>query len=163
MKVYVFGKNQFDKLMVENGITDENVESRTDIFLISIVDTDMWLESKEPYFKEDHENVLNLNFDDVEHDGEPSPTNWNKGTRAFTEEQANKLFQFIKKHRDKKTCIVHCMAGISRSAGCGTFINGYCGGDWEEFKRNNPQICPNARVERLLNQARLNDELNKIN
>lgn len=154
MKVYIFGKRQFDDLMRANDINESNVETRTDIFLISIVDTDVWLESKEPFFKEDHENVLNLKFDDVEHDGEPSPTNFNQGTRAFTEEQATKLFQFIKKHRDKKTCIVHCMAGISRSGAVGTFINGYCGGNWEEFKRINPQICPNARVERMLNKAK---------
>ena len=153
MRVYIFGKNQFDKLMVENGITDENVETRDSIFLISIVDTDQFSTSREPYFKMDHENVLNLAFDDCEHDGQPSPTQ-PSGTKAFTEEQAAKVINFVKKHRDKKTCIVHCMAGISRSGAVGTFINGYAQGNWEEFKRTNPQISPNGRVTRLLNKAK---------
>jgi predicted protein tyrosine phosphatase len=158
MKVYIFSKQQFDKTMKDNGINDGNVESHNKIFIISIIDTDVWLESKEAYFKQNHENVLNLRFDDVEHDGEPSPTNFDKGTKAFTEEQANELFEFIKKHRDKETCIVHCMAGISRSSACALFVVGYCKGDYNEFKRENPHICPNARVERMLNQARRKDD-----
>ncbi len=158
MRVYVFNKRQFDQLMTDNFLSDGNVEERTDVMLISIVDTDQWIESKEPYFDKNHENVFNLQFDDVEHDGQPSPTNFDKGTKAFSEEQANNLFQFIKKNRDKATCIVHCMAGISRSGAVGAFINGYCRGDWEEFKRTNPQISPNARVESMLNKAKRNDK-----
>ena len=153
MKVYVFAKYQFNKLMEDNSINDENVESRDSIFFISIVDT----QSKGGnYFKRDHNNVLNLRFDDVEHDLESSPTQ-KEDTRAFTEEQATKLFQFIKKHKDKETCIVHCEAGISRSGAVGTFVNGYMQGNWEEFKRLNPHISPNARVERMLNNAKYND------
>ena len=155
MKVFILSKPQFDSLMRTNNLSDSIVESRDSVFIISIVDTDQFSVSREPHFKENHENVLNLAFDDCEHDGQPSPTQ-PEGTRAFSESQAKELFEFIKKHRDKDQCIVHCMAGISRSAGCGTFINGYCGGNWEEFKRTNPHICPNARVERMLNEARRN-------
>jgi len=154
MKVHVVSKNRFDTIMEMNGLDDSNIEERDDFFLISIVDTDKWIDTKEPHFKENHENVLNLVFDDVEHDGEPSPTNWDEGTRAFTEKQAKEVFDFIQKHREKKACIVHCMAGISRSGAIGSFINGYCGGDWEDFKRTNPQINPNARVHRMLNEAK---------
>jgi predicted protein tyrosine phosphatase len=156
MKVYVWSKQMFDKGMADNGITDQNVEERDKIMFISITDTAKFSNSRIPYFKEDHDNVMNLSFDDVEHDLQPSPTQ-PEGTKAFTEEQAEKLFQFIKRNRDKETCIVHCMAGISRSGAVGTFINGYCGGDWEEFKRTNPYILPNGRVERLLNRAKYRD------
>ena len=156
MKVRVLSKNLFDMVMQNNSINDGNVEKWNKHFFISIVDTDQFSVSREPFFKSDHENLLNLAFDDCEHDGQPSPTQ-PSGTKAFSEEQAAKLFSFIKKHRDKEECIVHCMAGISRSGAVGAFINGYCGGDWEEFKRQNPQIIPNGRVERMLNKAKYND------
>ena len=173
MRVYVFDKNRFDQLMRFNNIDDSNVEERTDIFLISIVDTSFHNpfgdgpEAKkfgkqlvsllDHHFKEDHKNVMNLEFDDCEHDGEASPTNKSSETKAFSKEQAAKLFSFIKKHREKETCIVHCMGGISRSGAVATFINGYAKGDWETFKRDNPQISPNGRVHRMLNQAKYNE------
>ena len=170
MNVYVYNKTQFDKLMEFNHINDSNVEVRTEIFLISIVDTHIHNpfgdgpESKkfekqlvdllDHHFQKDHNNVMNLEFDDCEHDGQASPTNASNETKAFSEEQASKLFEFIKQNRDRKTCIVHCMAGISRSAAVAEFVNGYCQGDWEEFKRRHPRICPNARVSRLLNKVK---------
>jgi len=153
MRVHVLGKMEFDNLMKQNGINDSSVERFDSIMFISIIDT----ENKEgPYFKEDHENVINLRFDDVEHDGESSPTQ-EAQTRAFSELQAKMLYEFIKKHREKETCIVHCMAGISRSGAVGTFITGYCQGDWERFKRDNPYVMPNPRVHRMLNAAKYND------
>jgi len=157
MRVHILNKNGFDHIMKQNGIDDSNVEQFNSILFISITDTDNFIDRKEPYFKENHDNVINLSFDDVEHDGEPSPTNFGKGTRAFSEKQAKQLYEFIKKNREVETCLVHCMAGISRSGAVGTFINGYCRGDWERFKRDNPQIAPNARVSRMLNAARYND------
>ena len=87
MKVFVLSKMEFDSLMRKNNLNDGNVESRDHVFLISIVDT----ENREgPFFKENHENVLNLRFDDVEHDMEVSPTQ-KENTRAFTKEQAKEL------------------------------------------------------------------------
>lgn len=157
MEVIVCSKRDFDNIMWSNRITDKNVEDRTELAIISIVDTDQFNYSRAPYFKQNHENVINLQFDDCEHDGEPSPTQ-PAGTKAFSEEQAKELFQFIKRNRNKETIVVHCMAGISRSGAVGAFINGYAGGDWETFKRMNPQIAPNARVERMLNQAKYNDK-----
>lgn len=164
MRVHIFGKREFDKLMIENNITDENVESRDSIFFISITDTPELLsklgfneDRNNHYFKEDHENVINLDFDDVENDGESSPTKKDRDTRAFSEKQAKRLYEFIKQHKDKETCIVHCMAGISRSGAVGSFVNGYAQGDWERFKRDNPWIVPNARVYRMLNEVKYND------
>lgn len=157
MRVSVLNKMQFDQLMIDNKITDETVETRDSVIFISIVDTDKLNEYAIPYFKKNHENVLNLQFDDCEHDGESSPTQ-SERTKAFSIEQAKEVFDFVKKHRDKETCIVHCMAGIARSAGVGFFINGYCRGDWTQFKQENPQICPNPRVLRMLNQVKRNDD-----
>jgi len=153
MKVFILGKMEFDALMRQNNLNDENVEGRDTVFLISIVDT----QNREGnFFKENHKNVLNLRFDDVEHDMEASPTQ-KENTKAFSNEQAKELFEFIKENRDKEQCVVHCMAGISRSGAVGTFINGYAQGDWEDFKRTNPWISPNGRVERMLNEAKYNN------
>lgn len=153
MRVHILSKMEFDSLMKQNGITDSNVEKFDSIMFISIIDTE---NRAGPYFKEDHENVINLRFDDVEHDGEASPTQ-EESTKAFSEEQAKDLYEFIKKHREVETCIVHCMAGISRSGAVGTFVNGFCQGDWDRFKRDNAYISPNGRVSRMLNAAKYND------
>jgi len=137
--------------MIQNNITDENVEKKDLVMFISINDS-----NSDSYFKENHDNVIIMHFDDIENEGEVSPTN--KGEcKVFDEEMAENLYQFIKKHKDKKSCIVHCEAGISRSAGCAVFIVGYCRGDYEQFKKDNPFIAPNARVMRLLNHAKYND------
>lgn len=152
MKVKVLSKVDFDNLMIKNGITDENVEKFDSVMFISIVDTD-----KENYFKRNHDNVINLKFDDVEISGQESYTKKDE-TKAFTEKQAAALYSFIKKNNEKEQCIVHCMAGISRSAACGRFVIDYTRGDYDEFKRTNNQMMPNARVERLLHQEWRNNE-----
>jgi len=173
MKIHVLNKRTFDSLMVENNINDDNVENRDSVFFISIVDTyffnpfgdgpesqkwvDQLKDQLDHYFKKDYDNVINLEFDDCDHDGQPSPTNVSKQTKAFSKKQAETLFQFIKKHREKETCVVHCMAGISRSGAVGSFINNYIKGDRERFERNNPQILPNGRVLRMLNEVRYDD------
>ena len=163
MRVHVISKMEFDDLMIRNGIDDNTVEKFDSIMFISIVDTD---NLKGPHFKEDHDNAITLRFDDVEHNGEVArvlvddPDSLLKDhtqNRAFSEAQANRLYKFIKKNREKETCIVHCMAGISRSGAVGTFVNGYCKGDWDLFKRTNAYISPNPRVHRMLTAARYND------
>jgi len=163
MRVHVLSKVEFDGLMVQNKIVDENVEKFDSIFFISLIDNH---NQKGHYFKKDHNNVMNLRFDDVENDGgaprvlvdDPDIDNFDEEkVKAFSEKQANNLFKFIKANRDKETCIVHCMAGISRSGAVGMFVNGYCGGDFDLFKRDNKFISPNARVHRMLNAAKYND------
>jgi len=152
MRVLVLSKREFDNLMVDNGITDENVEKRTGIVLISINDSSR----EETYFKENHINVIVMKFDDIEREGEVSPTN--KGEcKVFDDAMAQELYEFIKRNRDRETCIVHCEAGISRSGAVGSFVNGYTQGDWERFKRENSFISPNGRVLRMLNHAKYND------
>lgn len=143
MEVFIKSKAEFDGIMKRKGITNDNVESYKATFLISINNT--FGTDEVPYF-ENKENVMVLFFDDVEQDVET-----HEGTaKAFTESQALELFSFIKKHKNKESCIVHCAAGISRSGAVGTFINDYFGEDWIEFKKQNPFICPNGLVLRML-------------
>lgn len=150
MRVFVFNKKQFDQFCIANRLSDENVETTAWNFMfISITDTDQFSESRKPYFKQNHKNVFNLSFDDVEKDGENSYTQ-EFNTIAFSEKQAKELFNFINKNSDADIAIVHCMAGISRSGAVGLFINDYFDLDYERFKRDNPQIAPNQKVFRLL-------------
>lgn len=148
-KIFAISKPEFNTLMDKNNMSDKTVEEKTDVALISINDSfGQWSVS---WFDLDHPNVLRLWFDDVENDTDKfSPTNQEK-VSAFTVEQAKQVKDFIKKNKDKKTFIVHCSAGISRSGAVAQYICDFFRCDREEFLRNNPFIHPNGRVTRLLN------------
>ena len=158
MKVTVINKTKFDTLMCENGISNENVESREDACFISINGTIAITEK--PYFSGNKKNVLVLFFDDVDADAEipilgTGKTELNK---AFTEQQAKEVIDFLEHNKDKAQCFVHCAAGYSRSGAVGAFANDYFGGNWFEFKNNNPAIKPNGRVMVMLNRELRNHE-----
>ena len=69
MRIHILAKIEFDALMKQNKITDENVEKFDSIFFISLIDNH---NRAGHYFKENHENVMNIRFDDVENDGGPA-------------------------------------------------------------------------------------------
>ena len=48
---------------------------------------------------------------------------------------------------------VNCEAGISRSGAVADFVQNVCRLPWEDFKRDNAHIFPNAHVKRLLREA----------
>lgn len=148
-RVLVVSKPEFNNMMSAAEVSDNNVEEKLKKYaLISINDTfGPWSVS---WFDKNHSNVLLLWFDDVERDGERSPTNKEPG-RAFNEDQVQSLIDFIDDNMDKDF-IVHCTAGISRSGAVGRFINDILGGDKEKFLRTNSRICPNGRVSRMLNE-----------
>jgi len=144
MRVIVLSKMEFNILMVNNNITDDNVEKRDSVMFISINDS-----NAHSHFDKNHDNVIALYFDDIDKEGEVSPIN--KGEcKVFDDEMAENLYQFIKRNKDKETCVVHCEAGISRSGSVGLFVNDYTQSDSERFKRDNPYISPNQRVFRML-------------
>jgi len=152
MKVYILSKARFDNIMQQKNITNENVEERKNTFFISI--NDSCGTDEIPYFQ-NKQNVKVLFFDDVEKDIEVPRIGTKEVlvAKAFTMQQAKELFNFIISHKDKETCLVHCAAGISRSGAVGTFINDYFGGDYFEFKKQNPHIHPNGLVLRLLKEV----------
>ena len=139
--------------MEYNGITDANVEQHDDTMFISIVspvEPDLSKkDNSDSYFKECHSNVKVMSFGDyMDSEAKSNPN-------VFTKEQAKELYEFIIKNKDKKMAILHCGAGISRSGAIGTFLfENFGDGNYEEFKRKNPQICPNPRVLRLLNECK---------
>ncbi len=154
MEILVTSKRGFDSLMKTHNITDENVESRSDTFFISINSTlpvpQSGEEDEPPYFSQNYANVLVQRFDDLEEDIYRDGKLYAK---AFTSEQATEMVKFILKNQHRKKCVVHCAAGVSRSGAVGTFINDYYGESLEVFKKINPHIHPNVHVKVLLGKA----------
>lgn len=157
MNIIVTSKRAFDELMLKHDITDENVENKNDTFFISINSTlpvpASGEEDEPPHFQKSHENVLVQRFDDVDKDYYKDLDGKKLSAKAFTEDQAREMAAFILKNAHRKSCIVHCAAGISRSGAVGTFINDFVKGDWFVFKKTNPHIHPNVHVLSQLRKA----------
>jgi predicted protein tyrosine phosphatase len=147
--ILVWSKQQFNVVMESMNISDSNVEGFNQVAFISINDTEGAY--SKPWFNENHSNVLNLHFDDVESALEVSPTNKIQ-CRPFTEEQGKSIIDFIESNKNKKQFIVHCAAGIARSGAVGLFINDYFGENYDEFMKNNPYVHPNGHITRTLNK-----------
>jgi len=135
--------------MQYNGITDDNVETK-DMLIVSINN----VKDTSSYFEKEHENVKIMHFGDY---SEEMITLLNyskekeKENGVFNNEMAKELYEFIKRNKDKNLAVLHCAAGISRSAGVGTFIQDLYGTQsFQDFKRKNPQIQPNLHVLNLL-------------
>lgn len=156
--VKVYNKLNFDNLCKENGWNDNNIP--TDIAFISICCTDDcirgYLMERDPdaddehWFKENHENVINLNFDDIIQDEMQS----NGFTyRCITKEQAIELYNFIDNHiKLSHNFIIHCRAGKSRSQGVARFIYD-CYPNYENGNPDNPCLYYNSNVTAKLKRC----------
>lgn len=123
--VTVISKTKFDAYCKESNIFDYNVDNIDAYAFISICTSltcrsyyyDKFGEDDFHYFKDDHHNVINLDFDDVEEDGiyQDIPC------LAINEKQAIKLVDFIEKNKNRNF-VVHCRAGKSRSRAIGLYI-----------------------------------------
>ena len=158
MKLIVLPHNSFDEDMRTIGLNDENVES-ANMGFISIIGTRECLEYylnegyTRHYFK-DHQNVLNLEFDDLNcdvlYDGHLFKT--------MTIEQAEKTVDFIERMIENGVDVIegHCRAGLSRSRAVFEFIYRYCmenGIDVSYEDRDIYVDILNHSVLRLLNHA----------
>lgn len=85
-------------------------------------------------------NVLHLQFNDVDIH-EPF---------CITETDACKIVNFVSRYLNKaKQIVVHCEAGVSRSAGvCAALMKVINGSDFEIF--DNPHFCPNMSCYRMV-------------
>ena len=146
MKVFAYSKTKFNRFMREQGITDSNIESYEIYAFISILDV-AGLDC-EGYFDRDHDNLLTLHFGDY---GEPDE-DFPPGAGHFSVKQANKIIDYVEKHKDKQIMIVHCTAGISRSGAVAAFINDLYGNSYKEFFNDNRQVQPNSYVSRILRE-----------
>jgi predicted protein tyrosine phosphatase len=98
------------------------------------------------------DNVLVLSFDDVD-DSDPFIF---QGTRFMSEADAEAIAAFVESP-DPRPIVVHCTAGISRSAAIGACLNEYYNkkitsneSAHEAFWANHPNINPNLHVMKLL-------------
>ena len=155
MYIIVTSKTAFDSLMVRKNITADNVEDWRSTFFISINSTlpvpQSGEEDEPPYFDKNYANVLVQRFDDVDEDLYRE----GKGriATAFTFAQAQEMYDFIIKNLHRKSCVVHCAAGVSRSGAVGSFVNEIIKGDWKTFREVNPHTHPNMHVVQMLRRV----------
>jgi predicted protein tyrosine phosphatase len=151
----------FDKTAKENNLNDDNVESFKGTAFISIASAnaygdsmqDMYDDGSLHWFRKNHDNVLNLEFDDVEGDAASAGKN---GYKVFSEEQAREVVEFIDRN-ENKTFLIHCLAGVSRSGAVGLFLYDYypwVDREWFDVHVK-LRIQPNQRVYRELKKVLL--------
>lgn len=155
MEILTLQHREFDLYCFNNNINDETVSEFKDTAFISIIGSEECRKyynnnDKIHWFKNEHDNVLNLEFDDVTED----VINDNVKFTSMTIEQAKKCVDFIDRNKGK-TFIVHCFAGISRSGAVSQFIYDFYNDEniYEKFKEYNSHIMPNNYVLTLLKRV----------
>lgn len=151
----VFSNREFNYLMKEKGWIDGNTPE--DAAFISICDLDFEEPEYDLYhwFRQDAENVINLDFADI---GDYTLPN-NSRIKGMSDYQAEQLYAFIKRNLGKDFYI-HCAAGASRSQGVARFITD-CFPDIypkESLRKDNPCDTPNFHVVSLLKKYWRKDE-----
>lgn len=108
----IIGKEEFKK--ISSKMDDE---TKKDLVLISITEPDNDYIEKE--YIEGFHDVLETKFWDIEKDITDSLSNVTYS--AITKTEGQKIKEFILKNKDK-CFLIHCHAGISRSAGVGCAV-----------------------------------------
>ena len=155
-KILVFSHVEFDQYCYENKWDDDNVDELNNHAFISIIGTKecqkYYLEEDEyHWFKENHNNVLNLEFDDIEHDIDYNGHLF----KALNEKDAEKLVDFIDNNIGKHF-IIHCRAGRSRSQAIFKYITTMYYKLYDEEtcgRKDNPCFSPNMHVVSLLKRT----------
>lgn len=129
---------KFEVLSRQNAKKMSYKQDIEDCIIISITDIDKEINkfASNPHIK----NICRVQFDDVEIN-EP---------RHITRNDAEKILEFVNHYVDKiDKIVVHCEAGVSRSAGvCAALMQIINGNDSEIF--NNPKFCPNMTCYRTV-------------
>jgi hypothetical protein len=167
MKLWCVGFNEFEKLAKYNGW---HLEVPSNIAIISINNGKDAGTDDEYHVCKDTDNVLNLNFDDID----PMALDLSDDTETytyiqkyngkettiefFTNDMAKHAVKFIEdiienNKLDGVDFYIHCSAGVSRSQAFVKYIkNVYDFIDWET-NPNNPCMHPNGFVFQKLMQA----------
>lgn len=134
-----------------------------DIAYISICETEDCVEynheEDNSHYLLSGENILNLEFDDIEYDIEQDGYHFH----AISNKQAEQIYSFIEKHLDKHI-ICHCRAGHSRSIGVVKYILDIYPDYYEycEINALNPIATPNySVVTKLKQQYRKYNQINE--
>lgn len=112
-----------------------------DCIIVSI--TDCFARLNQFYPNPHIKGVLRLQFDDVDFGEE----------NCITEKEGQKIVEFVNRFRDQvQEIVVHCEAGVSRSAGvCAALMKIIDGDDRPIF--NNPRFCPNMACYRTVMES----------
>lgn len=156
MKVYCYSKRDFERVAAKNGWSDANPP--VDWAVISIcckpeVVDNLLNGDDSHYFAVNHENVLNVEFDDitqdVEHISDPGV-----GFTAYglDNKTAKRIVNFIDSHAGMDF-MVHCRAGKSRSQAVVRYITDTYDG-YDETNPDNPCQFPNIHTLNKLKKAR---------
>lgn len=158
IKIEVLSHYLFDEKMKELNLNDSSVED-TNVAYISIIGTQECLiyyldEGNTKHYFKDHENVLNLDFDDIEDDVMYNGHHF----KTLRIEDAERSIDFIEKMIEKgvEKFYIHCRAGYSRSRAYGEFIYRYCQENDVEVEysdRDDYNTMLNSGVLRKLNHA----------
>ena len=123
LTVVTYSRKEFDNI----GFNDTNVDSYTNDYFICINATANI--HSEPYFNLDHDNVLNLYFDDVLEDCKkfygPTDSEFEFDAKAITVSQAKQLHKFIHSIPDNSVLHIYCTKGKSRSVAVKKYIEEY--------------------------------------
>lgn len=119
-----YSRDDFKKMAEAVGITDITVDNFPEYFIC--INSTGWIH-KIPYFNQEHNNVINLYFDDIYETGLKVIPWFNNDKRiiyakACNKEQAILLKNFIKRIPDGSTIHVYCAKGKSRSKGVEMYI-----------------------------------------
>lgn len=139
-KIQAIPKSSFDK-----NFTSELMSSYNYACFISILDID----NNEKKFDNTIDNFLQVKMWDIEEDIiEGGVIVYEKPS----ENELQKIVDFVNKHKDKKVFIVHCSAGISRSGAVVRYISEkfFNEVDFDFFRQNNKQIQPNLYILKTL-------------
>lgn len=135
-----------------------NEKQLEDHIIISITDPDSQPAKITTY--ESCKGILRLTFWDII-DTERlknDPEAQLKYAKIFTVEDAKQIGAFVKRHMDKKLILVHCEAGISRSAGVAAALSKFINNDDEYyFKRYHP----NKTIYNILLKELFDDRCSK--
>lgn len=99
------------------------------------------------------EDVLTLYFDDLE-----SVKGWELDLKKrepilFDEKMSKQVFDFFQNNKTTENLLIHCHAGISRSAGVGSFLSQVIGKN--DFM--NPPFFPNGHIRNMLRRTWLEE------
>lgn len=157
-KLWCTGFEDFKQLVEANGWTESVPD---DIAIISINNGSDTRPANECHLCTG-DNVLNLDFDDVDPVALNFPSDATEGSyqtntgetvnlQFFTDEQAQTAVDFIEKHKDRNF-YVHCSAGVSRSQAFIRYINTVYDELWYRNPKN-PCVHPNGFVLQKLMQC----------
>lgn len=102
------------KIHFVSQIVAEQMQPNDKMACISVTSPNGWAKLKNNW-----KDVLRLEFDDI--DRLHPDISLLVGTNLFSKDQAQEVVEFLDKNKDVDELIVHCMAGISRSAAIARF------------------------------------------